>query len=134
MEKLEEDRQFIAKQRKSLEELGLTEEQIEKALQPSISFHEQLKEEVAYYESVRKGDFETITNLHDLGKTLLAYRIYIGMTQQELAERLGVSPSQVSRDERNEYYGATVERIQQVMEAMGMVAKTEIQSNKAQMA
>ena len=56
------------------------------------------------------------------------------MTQQELAERLGVLPSQVSRDERNEYYGATVERIQQVMEAMGMVAKTEIQSNKAQMA
>lgn len=63
LEKLEEDRQFIAKQRKSLEELGLTEEQIEKAMQPSISFHEQLKEEVAYYESVRKGDFETITNL-----------------------------------------------------------------------
>jgi transcriptional regulator with XRE-family HTH domain len=49
------------------------------------------------------------------------------MSQQDLANRLGVTPSQVSRDERNEYYGATIERLQQVMEAMGMVSKTEIQ-------
>ncbi|MCM3715608.1 helix-turn-helix transcriptional regulator [Alkalihalobacillus oceani] len=33
------------------------------------------------------------------------------MSQQDLAERLGVSPSQVSRDERNEYYGARLERL-----------------------
>ncbi|WP_349775629.1 helix-turn-helix transcriptional regulator [Halalkalibacter oceani] len=50
-------------------------------------------------------------NLHQLGKTLIAYRIYLGMSQQDLAERLGVSPSQVSRDERNEYYGARLERL-----------------------
>ncbi|WP_354572868.1 helix-turn-helix transcriptional regulator [Halalkalibacter oceani] len=67
-------------------------------------------------------------SLHQLGKTLIAYRIYLGMSQQDLAERLGVSPSQVSRDERNEYYGARLERLQQVMEAMKMVSKTEIHS------
>ncbi|MDV2886360.1 helix-turn-helix transcriptional regulator [Alkalihalophilus pseudofirmus] len=128
LEKLKEDNVFIEKQKKTLQEMGLTGEQVEKALQPAISFHEQLKEEVAYYERIKRGEFDTMINLHQLGKTLIAYRIYTGLSQQELAARLGVSPSQVSRDERNEYYGATLERLQQVMEAMRMVSKTEIQS------
>ncbi|ADC49339.1 hypothetical protein BpOF4_06395 [Alkalihalophilus pseudofirmus OF4] len=128
LEKLKEDNVFIEKQKKTLQEMGLTGEQVEKALQPAISFHEQLKEEVAYYERIKRGEFDTMINLHQLGKTLIAYRIYTGLSQQELAARLGVSPSQVSRDERNEYCGATLERLQQVMEAMRMVSKTEIQS------
>ncbi|BAQ10001.1 hypothetical protein OXB_1530 [Bacillus sp. OxB-1] len=127
LEKLQEDKLFIQDQKKVLEEMGLTKEQVEKALQPSITFHEQLKEEVIYYERIKRGEFETIINLHNLGKTLIAFRIYLGLSQQELADRLGVSPSQVSRDERNEYYGATLERIQHVMDVMQMVSKTEIQ-------
>ncbi|MEK4406523.1 helix-turn-helix transcriptional regulator [Sporosarcina sp. FSL K6-6792] len=128
LEKLQEDKLFIRDQKKVLEDMGLTGEQVEKALQPSITFHEQLKEEVVYYERIRRGEFEPIINLHNLGKSLIAYRIYVGLSQQELADRLGVSASQVSRDERNEYYGATLERVQEVMEAMRMVAKMEIQS------
>ena len=128
LEKLKEDKRFIQSQKKELEEMGLTKEQIEKVLQPSITFHEQLKEEVTYYERIRRGELQPIINLHNLGKTLIAYRIYLGLSQQELANRLGVSASQVSRDERNEYYGATIERIQEVMKAMHMVAKTEIES------
>ncbi|MEK4711651.1 helix-turn-helix domain-containing protein [Sporosarcina sp. FSL K6-5500] len=128
LEKLQEDKLFIRDQKKVLEDMGLTGEQVEKALQPSITFHEQLEEEVVYYERIRRGEFEPIINLHNLGKSLIAYRIYVGLSQQELADRLGVSASQVSRDERNEYYGATLERVQEVMEAMRMVAKTEIQS------
>lgn len=134
LEKLRADKAFIQEQKKELERMELTKEQVEKALQPSITFHEQLKEEVVYYERIRRGEFDTIINLQNLGKSLIAYRIYLGMSQQELADRLGVSASQVSRDERNEYYGATLERIQQVMDVMQMVAKTEIQSNDLLMA
>jgi len=134
LEKLQEDKTFIQKQKRTLEEMGLTSEQVEKALQPSITFHEQLKEEVTYYERIRRGEFEPIINLYNLGKTLISYRIYLGLSQQELADRLGISPSQVSRDERNEYYGATVERIQEVMEAMKLVSKTEIQGHDLLMA
>lgn len=39
------------------------------------------------------------------------------MTQAKLTELLGTSESQVSRDERHEYYGATTEKIENVMKA-----------------
>ncbi|WP_241156832.1 helix-turn-helix transcriptional regulator [Bacillus sp. FJAT-42376] len=51
------------------------------------------------------------------------------MSQQDLANKLNVSPSQVSRDERNEYYGATFERIQSVMDAMIINSVTRIDSS-----
>jgi DNA-directed RNA polymerase specialized sigma subunit len=126
VEKLNQDKEFIKQQREKFIVMGLDADHIELALQPYISFHEQLKEEVDYYERIKRGEFEPIVNLKTVGKTLIAYRIYIGMSQQQLAHKLGVSPSQVSRDERNEYYGATIERIQDVMEAMGMVSITNI--------
>ncbi|MGY4688533.1 helix-turn-helix domain-containing protein [Salibacterium sp. K-3] len=128
--KLEEDQSFIEKQRETLKQMGLTEEQMDKAMQPSFSFHEQLKEEVAFYERMKRGEFDSIINLNELGKILIAYRVYLGWSQQELADHLGVSPSQVSRDERNEYYGATLERLQHVMETMNMVSKTEVYADQ----
>lgn len=126
VEKLKQDKSFIESEKIRFKKLGLDEEHIEIAIQPYISFHEQLKEEVDYYERIKRGEFETVINLRSIGKTLIAYRIYSGLSQSDLAEKLGVSPSQVSRDERNEYCGATIERIQQVMEAMNMISITKI--------
>jgi DNA-directed RNA polymerase specialized sigma subunit len=126
VEKLKQDKIFIKEQTEKLKEMGLETNQIELAIQPYISFHEQLKEEVDYYERIIRGEFEPVINLATIGKTLIAYRIYIQMSQQDLANALGVSASQVSRDERNEYYGATLERIRSVMEAMNMVSVTKI--------
>lgn len=126
IEQLQKDRLFIESQRKLFEEMGLSPGQITKALEPSVSFHEQLKEEVEYYERIKRGEFDLIYNFEMIGKTLIAYRIYLNMTQNELAEKLGVSPAQVSRDERNEYYGATIEKIKKVMAAMGMITETTV--------
>ncbi|WP_058306343.1 helix-turn-helix domain-containing protein [Gracilibacillus massiliensis] len=126
VQKLKQDKAFIESEKNRFVEMGLEKEHIELAIQPYVSFHEQLKEEVDYYERIKRGEFDTVINLRTIGNTLIAYRIYIGMSQNELAEKLGVSPSQVSRDERNEYYGATIERIQQVMEAMNMTSVTKV--------
>ena len=125
--KLREDQVFIQNEKERFKELGLTDEQVKIAIEPQISFHEQLKEEVEYYEKIKRGEFEPIINFTNIGKTLIAYRIYIGMSQQELANLMGVPNSQVSRDEKNEYYGATKERLQEVMEAMGMKTITTIE-------
>ena len=51
---------------------------------------------------------------------LVALRIALRLTQRELAERLGVHESQVSRDERNEYHGITVERASRILDALAV--------------
>lgn len=127
LEKLKTDLALIASEKKRFKEMELNEEQIEMAVQPLISFHEQLKEEVHYYEQIKRGVFNPIHKFTDIGKSLIAYRIYIGMTQAQLAERLDVSEAQISRDERHEYYGATTEKIEKVMKAMNMVTTINIE-------
>ncbi|WP_151736790.1 helix-turn-helix domain-containing protein [Paenibacillus tengchongensis] len=126
-EKLKQDKDFILREKMRFTEMGLTNEQIEMAIEPLLSFHEQLKEEVEYYEKIKRGSFNPIYKFTDIGKNLIAFRIYINMTQAELARRLEVSEAQVSRDERNEYYGATAEKIEAVMNAMGMRATIKIE-------
>ncbi len=54
-------------------------------------------------------------------------RIANGLSQKELAERLGVSEAQVSRDERNEYHGITVDRAQRVLDAMGETLTSHVE-------
>lgn len=126
-EKLKQDKDFIAKEKMRFKEMGLNDEQINMAIEPLISFHQQLKEEVEYYERIKRGSFNPIHKFTDIGKSLIAFRIYINMTQSELARKLEVSEAQVSRDERNEYYGATAEKIESVMSAMGMKATINIE-------
>jgi transcriptional regulator with XRE-family HTH domain len=48
------------------------------------------------------------------------------MTQRELAEKLRVHESQVSRDERNEYHGITVERASRILDAIGAEILSEV--------
>jgi len=132
IEKLKEDKEFIAKERQRFEDMGLNQEQIDMAVQPLISFHEQLKAEVEYYERIKRGSFNPIYKFTDIGRNLIAYRIYIGMSQADLAARLGVSEAQVSRDERNEYYGATTDKIERVMAAMGMKTTINIEISAGQ--
>src|SRR4051794_6941641 len=53
-------------------------------------------------ERVRRCEFSVLTHLTQIGRLLIALRIAQGLTPRELAERLGISESLVSRDERNE--------------------------------
>jgi DNA-binding XRE family transcriptional regulator len=118
LKRLEQDRKHIAQQRKTLKENGLKPEQVKNAMQAAWSFHEQLKEEVEWYERVKKRDFGVIRDLSAIGSILVALRIANGITQAELARRLGVNESLISRDERNEYHGVTLERAQRVLDAL----------------
>lgn len=116
--RLKDDRAHLEAKRGSLSAEGLTTEQIERVLEPEVSFHLQLREEVEWYESVRRGDFQAVTSLQDIGRLLIALRIASGLSQRELASRLSVDESLVSRDERNEYYGINMLRAQQIIDAL----------------
>jgi transcriptional regulator with XRE-family HTH domain len=82
---------------------------------------------VSWYERVRRRDFGVLENLSALGTTLIALRIANGYSQKELADRMGVSEAQVSRDERNEYHGITVERAQKVLDALGETLESRVE-------
>jgi transcriptional regulator with XRE-family HTH domain len=58
---------------------------------------------------------------------LTGLRIAQGVSQRELARRLGVHESQVSRDERNEYFGITVERAVKVLDALNVHLRTTVE-------
>ncbi len=126
LRRLTDDEAFIAQQRAALQGLGLASEEVERALEPARSFHAPLVEEVTWYERVRRRDFEAIQSLAAIGRLLIAARIANGLSQKELADRLGVSEAQVSRDERNEYHGVTVERAQRILEALGETVTARI--------
>ncbi len=80
-----------------------------------MTFHTQLQEEAWTYERVRRGDKKELARFQELGQILIALRIVSGLSQRELALRLGVHESQVSRDERNDYHGVTIERADRII-------------------
>jgi DNA-directed RNA polymerase specialized sigma subunit len=119
LSRLQEERTRLEEHRNRLVEIGLKDDEVKRALDPLRSFHLQLDEEVQSYERLKRGDLGELSNLHGLGQMLIALRIARGVTQRELTTRLGVHESQVSRDERNEYHGITVDRASRVLDAMG---------------
>ena len=128
--RLEQDRDVAEKQRAALAAAGLAQEEVDRAMQPLLSFQAQLEEEIAWYDAVRERHFPTIRNLTQIGRLLVALRIAQGLTQRELANRLGVNESVVSRDERNEYHGVTLERAQKIIEAIGIPVATRVEERE----
>ncbi|MFM8805157.1 MAG: helix-turn-helix domain-containing protein, partial [Planctomycetia bacterium] len=124
--RLADEQKRLKAQRAKLNELDLSQEEIKRVLDPIKSFHEQLKEEVASYERLQRGEFEELQNFEGLGRLLIALRISKGISQRELADRLGVHESQVSRDERNEYHGVTVDRASRILQGLGAEVTTRV--------
>ena len=125
--RLAEEQKRLAEHRARLKEAGLSEEEIKRVIDPMESFHLQLREEVESYERLKRQEFEELDNLRGLGHLLIALRIAQGISQRELAKRLGVHESQVSRDERNEYFGITLERAVKVLDALNVRLRTKVE-------
>ena len=127
VERLSDEQKRLKQQRTKLKELDLSKEEIKRAMDPLCSFHEQLKEEVASYERLLRGEFDELTNFEGIGHLLIALRITQSMTQRDLAEKLEVHESQVSRDERNEYHGITIDRANRILQALGAEIRTTVE-------
>lgn len=128
VQRIADEQKRLKEQRAKLNELDLSQEEIKRVLDPMKSFHEQLKEEVTSYERLQRGEFDELQNFEGLGRLLIALRISQGISQRELAERLEVHESQVSRDERNEYHGITVDRANRILEALDVEVTTRVAS------
>lgn len=99
---------------------GFGPEEVARMMEPMELRLAELRDEIELYERILGGDLSAFTEFEELGQALIAARIARGLTQRELAERVGVHESQVSRDERNEYRGVGTERLGELFEALGL--------------
>jgi ribosome-binding protein aMBF1 (putative translation factor) len=125
--RLADERRRLLEHSARLQEAGLSEDEIKRAIDPMESFHLQLKEEVESYERLKRGEFDELENFRGFGTLLISLRIAKGISQRDLAKRLNVHESQVSRDERNEYFGITLERAIKVLDALDVRLHTKVE-------
>lgn len=125
--RLADERNRLTEHRTRLREAGLNDVEIKRVIDPMESFHLQLQEEVESYERLKRGEFDDLDNLRGLGHLLISTRIAQGISQRELARRLAVHESQVSRDERNEYFGITLERAAKILDALSVRLRTKVE-------
>ena len=81
-----------------------------------------LEAELREYEAVREGEFplEALRVVADLPELLIKARIAQGLTQRELADRLGLKEQQIQRYEATDYAAAKWSRIRKVASAFGI--------------
>ena len=81
-----------------------------------------LKSELREYVALRSGKRRVmaLASIEDLPKTLIQARIAAGLSQEDLASRLGLKSQQVQRYEATNYQSASLERINQIMRALGI--------------
>ena len=86
------------------------------------SMAETLRGEIRRYEELRDGRVRqrAFDSLNDLPTALIEARIVAGLTQKDLAERLGLKQQQIQRWESDRYSGVGLSRLQEVVDALGM--------------
>ena len=83
---------------------------------------EDLQTELTQYESLRSGKQRTLAldSIEDLAKTLIQARIAAGLSQEGLANKLGVKTQQIQRYEATDYRSASLERINEIVRVLGV--------------
>lgn len=79
-----------------------------------------LNTEIEEYNVLKQQTLIKIFSIQDLPIALIKARIALGMTQKELAEKMGVKEQQVQRDEANQYNSAGFHRIAEVAKALNI--------------
>jgi ribosome-binding protein aMBF1 (putative translation factor) len=89
---------------------------------------ESLRQEIAAYEDLRSGKEQVFVShsLDALPEALIKARIAAGLSQKDLAERLGLKEQQVQKYEATDYTSASLERVRAVIRALGVTVKEEV--------
>lgn len=89
---------------------------------------EELQCDLAEYDALSGGrvtrlDVESLTALPE---ALIRARIAAGLTQKELAARLGLKEQQIQRYESTRYSGVSLERAQAIVDALGVRIREQL--------
>jgi HTH-type transcriptional regulator/antitoxin HigA len=82
----------------------------------------QLEDELREYDQLKGGKLflPHIERLDDIAPFITKIRIAKGVSQTELARRLGVSKQVISRYEESEYQTVAIARLQEILDAIGI--------------
>ena len=88
----------------------------------------QLEDEVAEYDKLKTGKLSlpAIDRLDRIAPYIVKLRIAKGVSQAELAKRMGVGTRVISRHEEDEYQAVSIVRLQEILDAMGVKAKVRL--------
>ena len=80
-----------------------------------------LEKELREYESLKVGELplDELSVVADLPTALIKARIARGLSQKDLAQRLGLREQQIQRYEATDYASASLTRIKEVVGALG---------------
>jgi DNA-binding XRE family transcriptional regulator len=95
-----------------------------------------LENQVKEYEKLRSGKYKVLkgSSFYDLPIELIRARIALGLTQKQLAERVGLREQQIQRYEENDYASASFSRLKEIIEALGLDIEEKIILPKDQQA
>ena len=81
-----------------------------------------LDAEIREYESLKSGRQKRLEldSLEALSKLLIQARIAAGLTQEDLADRLGLKPQQIQRYEATNYQSASLARLLEIARALNL--------------
>lgn len=87
-----------------------------------------LQKDLEEYEALKSGKRRVIEldSFEDLPRVLIQARIASGMSQEELAKRLGVKPQQIQRYEATDYISASLGRVEQVIRSLGIKVREDV--------
>jgi HTH-type transcriptional regulator/antitoxin HigA len=82
----------------------------------------QLEDELREYDQLKTGELELphIDRLNEIAPFIAKIRIAKGVSQTELARRLGISKQVISRYEETDYQTVAIARLQEILDAIGI--------------
>jgi HTH-type transcriptional regulator/antitoxin HigA len=88
----------------------------------------QLEDDLREYEDLRSGELTLpkVERLDQIAPFVAKIRIARGVSQTELAQRLGVSKQVISRYEETEYQTVSIGRMQEILDAMGVTVNVTL--------
>lgn len=83
---------------------------------------DRLKSEIVEYDNLKQQRTPIqIASIEDLAVGLIKARIAVGMTQKELAAKIGVQEQQIQRYEENQYASASLARLTEIARALEII-------------
>lgn len=87
-----------------------------------------LKTELHEYDVLRSGERKILelTSFDQLPRALIQARIALGFSQKTFADKLGIKEQQLQRYEATEYASASIERVKEIINALGLTIRKDI--------